>query len=543
MRDDFDLDELTAWGCPWHGIVSGGNLTTTVGGVIREWTQPDWGDCWLVKAHDIPAVERNDEQIALDDAEGAEWRNYALLTGWYNRQLYGKKMSAGVDGNQRSIFLPKAGHGWSVFASLNAGGSTLAGNLVFSRLHRGSSEEQTVAISQAITWPFSTGAHWDIVAKNADGSKLVIGLWSANAGYPSVMAYKHAWPKQRARAKVDETTSNPAFSEYFNRVIAPFQYVLLTIAGGTDEVPDITVTPSVLYTFADTEKQIKSFHFSVPYPTKDLYLHNTGSAYQYELVDAGSSPGAGYSLVQGGMPVGAGQIQHETESIVGVYFDLASGALKTVKVRVTAQTDGVWSYDLGSPTVTPGTFVRTYDCSSAGKISLQIDGTEVSKLDLADSRSGGGEEINQFFEHVSNVSGTASGSATLDGTSIYTETFAVSGSGGVDNVQMYSQTDTKQGCSGGVVFNQGRLRVDGHGMEYASGAFGLVFELNVFVPTGGFPRTIVAGGVTSVVTKARGSTIGTVSTSGGYVNYVYENIKVSHHPVTGAVLMNAGAWV
>jgi hypothetical protein len=360
MIDDVDLDEIVLRGHPWHGIVNGGMLTTTVGGIERAYTQPDWGDCWLVKAPDIPEVTRTPEQLAIDEAAGAEWTNYALLTGWYYRQVYGHQMSAGADSNQVSVYLPKAGYGWSMRANLLAGGTTLGGNLVFSRMEIDSTEQQTVAISQAVAWPFSTGAHWELVAKNADGSKLVFGLWSANAyGTSSPLNFKHGFPNQRARAKVNESTSSGIWSTRFTRVIAPFQYVLVTLAGGDDETPTITATPSLLYTFSDTEKVIKNNVTVAPFDRIDLYFKYDGANYSYQEVAAGA-PSPGGSLVEDSLPKNTGVFESETETIVGVYFDLATGNLKTVKVRTYTTNSQTWSYDYGSPSPSMFNFRRDY---------------------------------------------------------------------------------------------------------------------------------------------------------------------------------------
>jgi hypothetical protein len=142
--------------------------------------------------------------------------------------------------------------------------------------------------------------------------------------------------------------------------------------------------------------------------------------------------------------------------------------------------------------------------------------------------------------HVSYVAGSTTGAASIDGSAFYSETKVMSNPA---NLPMYFDLRTREGVSGSLIGNSGWLTIDAHGLEYASGAFGLVLDLNMVPPGGGMARTIVAGGVASVVTKTRGATIGVVATSGGYVNYVYENIKISHHPVTGSTLQNAGCWV
>lgn len=533
-----DMAEIVVWGNPWHGIVNGGTLYTGLG-VTREWTQPDSGDCWLVKAHDVAEVERSPEQLAIDAAAGAEWRNYALLTGWYNRQLYGKPMNAGADSNQRSVYVPKAGYGWSVYANLSAAGTAVAGNLVFSRLHLGSTEQQTVAINQAVTWPFSTGAYWELVAKNPDGSKLVFGLWSVNAyGTSNPLNYKHSYPNQRARAKVNESTSSGIWSTRHTRVIAPFQYVLVTLTGGDDETPTITATPSLLYSFTDTEKVIKTNVTVTPFDRIDLYFVFDGVNYSYQEVAAGA-PGPGGSLVEDSLPKNTAVFESETETIVGVYFDMATGNLKTVKVRTYTTNSQTWTYDYGTPGPSMFNFRRDNTVAESGTIKLEIDGTVVSTATFTAAWTAG-EMIDWSFAHQSFVDGSATGEADIDGTPFYSETKVVSNP---NAPAMFMDLRTREGVSGSLIGNYGWLTIDAHGLEYSSGAFGLVLDLNMVPPGGGMARTIVAGGVASVVTKTRGSTIGTVSTSGGYVNYVYENIKVSHHPVTGNILQNAGVWV
>lgn len=93
-----DLDEVTRFGHPWHGLwKSAGNVIQTPGGgdIANPGTSPASygamrhaaGDCYAIKVPGQPAVTTTPAEAEA----GETWLNYALLSG-YNRRLYGKNL-------------------------------------------------------------------------------------------------------------------------------------------------------------------------------------------------------------------------------------------------------------------------------------------------------------------------------------------------------------------------------------------------------------------------------------------------------------------
>jgi hypothetical protein len=536
MRDDFDLDELTAWGCPWHGIVSGGNLTTTVGGVIREWAQPDSGDCWLVKAHDIPEVTRTPEQLELDAAAGAEWRDYALLTGWYQRQLYGKPLSSGSTANKRIIYLPEAGHGWSAFLNLTAGNTVLTGSIVLSRLKLGSTEQQTISgLSLSLSWPASNGEYWDVVAVSENGSKIVLGLWSdgngASSGSGLRYVYSKSSPHYRARVYINGDSSAAFWDDFYNRLVAPQQYALIELSGGTSIEEEISANLTLLKSISEVAPA--GIITSTPAPLKYIYQVSD----RYEMRDSIGGSGLLISTVA----EGDGGNEYETEAIVGVYFE--EGAIKWVTVHETMTESISYSTLLPEPEIIgiAPNFFRYAEFELSGQISLEMDGVPVSVIEFS-----GTESLEAEFDsnnHLVLDVGNVSGEVSIDGIPIYSAS---------DTGPLWLNSPVRQDASPNLG-NDARvnvariLSVHVHGLMYSAGAYGLVVEVVTrTIALEGFPevdQVLYSGGVVSVVTKERESPIGSITIGSTGWRYIYENYKVSHHPVSGDILMNAGAWV
>jgi hypothetical protein len=531
MKHDFDLDEVVLWGNPWHGIVSDGTLVTSVGEKSLSWIQPDSGDCFLVKAPGIDEVPRTLEQLAIDDAAGAEWLNYALLTGWYERQLYGKPMSAGADANQR----------WSVTLNLTAGNTALTGSIVFSRLELESTEQQTISgLSLSVTWPASNGEYWDVIAVSEDGSRILLGLWADGNGAAvgTRYVYTKTYPHYRARVFVNSSGSSSIWSKYFNRVVAPQQYALIELSGGDSTEDEITANLSILKALSDTSTAIKNGTSTATPTNKFLYSTNDGVNSFYEFRD---TMGGGGSLVASLPYDGPASSEYETESIVGGYFE--GHTVKWVKVRETMTLDTLYSYTLPDPVplpAGPGNHLRHQDSNVAGEIWLDMDGDKVSSV-VFESADTVTLQVNEFNTGQVDLGGSATGSATADGIGIYSETKSTTY---LNTLPADQDLRPELGGNAGIAANRGWLSLDVHGLMYAAGCYGLVLDINASVGTGGIARSIYACGLVSTVTKDRESAIGTVASAGSnLVRYVYEHYKASHHPVTGEILLNAGVWV
>ncbi|MCQ4311682.1 hypothetical protein NAV33_07210 [Pseudomonas stutzeri] len=101
------------WGCPWHGLVKGGQLTLPNEQVMSH-PQPS-GEPWqcgstaLIKHPFAPEIVRNDDEQAMDAANGWQWWDRAILSGI---QLYGKNMEGW-------IYIDPVGDCWNVRTSLS----------------------------------------------------------------------------------------------------------------------------------------------------------------------------------------------------------------------------------------------------------------------------------------------------------------------------------------------------------------------------------------------------------------------------------------
>lgn len=75
------------WGCPWHGLVTNGQLALS-NGQSMAWPLggPDrwYGDTHLVRAPGVAEIVRTPEEAAADAAAGRQWRTTAILAGGQN---------------------------------------------------------------------------------------------------------------------------------------------------------------------------------------------------------------------------------------------------------------------------------------------------------------------------------------------------------------------------------------------------------------------------------------------------------------------------
>lgn len=111
------------WGCPWHGLVKGGQLQLP-NGTSMAYPQPSaedaghFGDTALITHPLAEAITRSTEEQAADAAAGYQWRNTAILSG---ADLYGKALGGW-------IYIDAAGDCWLVTTELSwaerAGGLT-----------------------------------------------------------------------------------------------------------------------------------------------------------------------------------------------------------------------------------------------------------------------------------------------------------------------------------------------------------------------------------------------------------------------------------
>ncbi|MCY1221617.1 hypothetical protein D9M72_336820 [compost metagenome] len=194
------------WGCPWHGLVKGGQLELPNGRTIA-YPQPpqtwpwDSGDTRLVSRPGHSAPVRTDEELAADAAAGRQWMGAAILAGGEG-QLHGRPLE-----RNSWIYCAPSGARWLVDA--HRAGTCPAGAEVFDiqlELRRfgvigGQPDWRNLYISLSPTGMEPTGEfiapgepgqnRYDIILhdSNPDGSQAVFMVCKRSDGYPSPYAW------------------------------------------------------------------------------------------------------------------------------------------------------------------------------------------------------------------------------------------------------------------------------------------------------------------------------------------------------------------
>lgn len=103
------------WGCPWHGLVTNGQLALP-NGAHMAWPQPTGADRWMhgstaLLAHPAAlAIVRTEDELAADAAAGMQWWDRAIIAGG---TLHGRQLPDGA-----WIYIDPAGDRWLVTTTL-----------------------------------------------------------------------------------------------------------------------------------------------------------------------------------------------------------------------------------------------------------------------------------------------------------------------------------------------------------------------------------------------------------------------------------------
>lgn len=90
------LNKLNAFGCPWHGLIEGGQLTLP-NGLTMPMRQPNGlpferGNTHLIDLPTAPITTRTTEQQEADTLTGLQWLDKAIISG---DQIHGQVLGAG----------------------------------------------------------------------------------------------------------------------------------------------------------------------------------------------------------------------------------------------------------------------------------------------------------------------------------------------------------------------------------------------------------------------------------------------------------------
>jgi hypothetical protein len=84
IKDVGILAGFERWGCPYHGLATGG----IIAGSGQAVSQPIGGDTYVLRVPGVAPLDLTPAQIASDAANHFEWLDYAILAG-YSQKLYG----------------------------------------------------------------------------------------------------------------------------------------------------------------------------------------------------------------------------------------------------------------------------------------------------------------------------------------------------------------------------------------------------------------------------------------------------------------------
>lgn len=345
----FDLDEITRFGWPWHGLWQGDRLVLGNGSDSPVWIWPPIdGDCFRIKVPDMPSVDTTPEE----QAEGIEWRNYALLCG-SNSVLYNVEMQQGgwvfIDSNKRP---------WKCRMEFL---SKTSATLRIYDLESLSSPVQSITLTFSMPgWTPSSDAAWYICDMNSRGSDL---LWAIRPQRNRQIPVPSGWGDVCHLSRLKLSGIPPA----------------VTAVWDTDGIPPIKTGGDAVLTGSITAWFV--WHSDTDDFIQGPITHDINSTDPWPSAPSGYSPSYNYSVTS---------ITAATFSLSyvvgGMYTDADALEFLTLDVNYTSS---------GSGSVTPnGSFVSgtAYftgggSSSLTGTIKLKRGDVDLLSLDVATSSS------------------------------------------------------------------------------------------------------------------------------------------------------------
>jgi hypothetical protein len=156
-------------GQPWHGLSVASELD--FGGVDpMAWPQPDSGDCWSVH---VPGAAGGTQDPQTNEYH--QWLDYGLLSGWWQRQLYGQVLPAG---RLSYLYTYGVGHTYVVdITSITFTGDNLGGSLDLHATVASAAPPDTLTLAPDDLDLDAAYTLRDVIAFNADGSQAILGVW------------------------------------------------------------------------------------------------------------------------------------------------------------------------------------------------------------------------------------------------------------------------------------------------------------------------------------------------------------------------------
>lgn len=159
-------------GQPWHGLSTSGELDYG-GEDPMAWPQPDSGDCWAVVVPGAPGGTQDPQTN-----EFHQWLDYALLSGWWERQLYGQALPAG---RLSYLYTYGLGHTYVVdLTGITFDGDALTGSLDLHATVVARTPPDTLTLTPDDLDLEDTYTIRDPLAFKPDGSQSILAVWPTN---------------------------------------------------------------------------------------------------------------------------------------------------------------------------------------------------------------------------------------------------------------------------------------------------------------------------------------------------------------------------
>lgn len=160
------LNKLNNFGCPWHGLIEGGQLTLPTGELLAM-PQPagltyEQGNTSLIALPSAPVATRTPEQQEADTLAGMQWFDKAMISG---SQIHGKSIGAGC-----WIYNDAAGINWLVSTTLQgASGNTTSCTVTLERfgVFGGEAEQYAYTVPVPVPALAAEYAYWNLPAASA----------------------------------------------------------------------------------------------------------------------------------------------------------------------------------------------------------------------------------------------------------------------------------------------------------------------------------------------------------------------------------------
>lgn len=463
--------------------------------------QPDSGDCWAIQVPGAPGAT-----AAVVDPRH-NWYNYALLSGWWNRQLYGTQLPGG-----RLSYVYTNGVGHTYIVDLSGLVITGAGSNLFGGTVKLSSTQVSISPPAAINIPTQVAGAppntpnltldaargiWDIVAINKTGSEVVLGFWPQTYAGSYPMEYSSGQACRGIARFVADATP-------FRTV--PYTYVKLSLTEGTAEL-------SMLKTAAESS----------------VLDTNTVSVHQGSLlraVYADSSCG----WVIDTCPVGAfcsdplydwvpssstSDTSVSRELLLGCFYK-SDGTLTWVSLVGTLarhQVNTAYGVDLACEN--PWDAQAGLDIVEDCEIALALKVGEAVKSSLTGMSTNTTTIIGHIFTDESTTVSDPSATLVLDGVNLLpTEVFSIAGYANTDHINALLLI--------GAFLSSTRV----HGVRYSNHAFGIALTGLI----GAHPAYL--GGIVNVLDGNRTAPIGFKDAPNHTADYPYTSYHVTVQPMT-----------